>query len=432
MKALEQFKVGIAQNRAGRGGVAVSVCSAQPDVLRALFRAAKAYRTFALIESTPNQVAPQGGYTGLTPADFAQRVKRIAQDEDFPLANILLGGDHLGTGTWRHLPAAAALNQARQLVAAYTSAGYRKIHLDTGFVCRDDPSPLPEAEVAERCAELVQVAEAHAGDVPLLYVVGSEVPPPGGAQEDARPRITPPERVAATLEVFQGAFQRRNLEAAWERVKGLVVQPGVEFGDREVCDFQGAPELSAAILNHPGMVYEAHSTDFQTAESLRALARDHFYILKVGPWLTYTLREGLYLLELMEKELDPPTPSRFRETLLQTMKADSRHWKTHYRGLAQAIEFKLNFSNLDRARYYLERKEVMAAWQRLMHNLAPAPPEALISQFMPRQYARIRSGQLTADPRELLLDRIVQRLEGYMRAGQFADSPAPAMTVKFG
>ncbi len=418
MKAIEQFQTGIEDNRAGRGGVAVSVCSAHPDVLRAVFQAADKYQTFALIESTSNQVDQYGGYTGLKPSDFVGLVHHIAAEVGFPPDAILLGGDHLGTNSWRSMPARNALDEARKLAAAYIDAGYKKIHLDASFVCQDDAAPLSDEIVATRCAEMARVCEARCGDNLPVYVVGTEVPTPGGAFDHEEMHITTPAQVETTLDVFETVFRRHHLEAAWDRVVGLVVQPGVEFGDDVIHDFQSVPLLSSTILNHRGMVYEAHSTDYQTAEALKEMIHHHFYILKVGPWLTFALREGLYLLELIEKELRPPVPSRFRETLLNVMNNDPRHWKRYYLGSPEEIEFKLNFSYSDRARYYMGCSEVVAAQEQLMENLAPYLPESLISQFLPNQYARLRAGRLTKDPRRLAVDRVTNVLELYMAAGR--------------
>ena len=65
----------------------------------------------------------------------------------------------------------------------------------------------------------------------------------------------------------------------------LVVQPGVEFDHHKVIDYRPdkARALSAFIERDPQFIFEAHSTDYQTPENLRALVRDHFAILKVGP-----------------------------------------------------------------------------------------------------------------------------------------------------
>lgn len=417
MKSLDLFGKTLESNRAGKGGVVASICSAHPVVLRALFRSARRRETFALIESTSNQVDQYGGYTGMLPADFVKMVHELADEERFPRERVLLGGDHLGPNTWRARGVAAAMIETRKLVEVYVRAGYRKIHLDASFVCSDDKAPLTDEIVAERAADMAAVAEANWEGTPPVYVIGTEVPTPGGVVEDEALHVTRPADVDRTLAAFREAFRRRGLDAAWERVTALVVQPGVEFGDGMVHDYVPAKALSEAILAYPGMVYEAHSTDYQTPANLARLVADHFCILKVGPWLTYAVREGLMALELMESELHPAAPSRFRETLTSVMKDDPKYWKSYYTGDAASIDYKLMFSYSDRARYYLGRPEVKAAIDRLMANLGPGIPEGLISQFLPAQYRSVRAGAFGATPSDLLIDRVAEVIDFYLDAG---------------
>ena len=53
------------------------------------------------------------------------------------------------------------------------------------------------------------------------------------------------------------------------------------------------------------MVFEAHSTDYQTDAALAALVADGWGVLKVGPGLTFALREALFALAAIEDELVP-------------------------------------------------------------------------------------------------------------------------------
>lgn len=417
MNAIHEFNAQLQRNREGQGGVAVSVCSAHPLVLRAAFRSAHKFNTFALIESTSNQVDQYGGYTGMRPADFAALVHKIADEEGFPQARILLGGDHLGPNTWRQQGAERAMQETLALVQSYVAAGYRKIHLDASFVCADDSAPLTDEIVARRCAQMAAVAEASAVGEKPIYIVGTEVPVPGGTQKEEGIHVTTPADVERTLSVFESTFRAHGLDSAWERVVGLVIQPGVEFGDAVVHDYVPQPELATVIQGHPGRVYEAHSTDYQSASNLARLAQNKFFILKVGPWLTFALREGLFALELIERELKPRSPSCFRETLLRVMRADPTHWGKYYAGSQDEVDFKLAFSYSDRARYYLVNPEVQAALQKLLENLSPAVPEGLISQYLPQQYQAVREGVLGNNPFDLAIDRVSNVLEQYHRAG---------------
>ena len=418
MNALDEFVAQLERNRRGQGGVAVSVCSAHPLVLRAAFRSALRYDTFALIESTSNQVDQYGGYTGMKPADFAALVRRIAEEEGFPAERVLLGGDHLGPNSWRHLGSEKAMQETLQLVRSYVQAGYRKIHLDASFVCTDDAGPLSDEIVARRCAQMAQVAEEAASGEKPIYVVGTEVPTPGGTQADEGMHVTSPADVERTLGVFRETFLAHGLSDAWSRVVGLVIQPGVEFGDAMVHDYQPMPAITAVIDRQPGLAYEAHSTDYQSGSNLARLARNHFFILKVGPWLTYALREGLFSLECIERELNPANPSRFRETLAGVMKADPKYWEKYYSGSADEVDYKIAYSYSDRARYYLGHKDVADSLNRLLDNLSPEVPDGLISQYLPMQYQAVREGRLGKHPSDLAVDRVSNVLDLYFAAGK--------------
>lgn len=417
MNASQLFQKGLADNLAEKGGVAASICSAHPAVLRALFRSARNFETFALIESTSNQVDQYGGYTGMKPVDFVKAVYKITDEEQFPVERVLLGGDHLGTNTWRAEGEEKAMAKAKVLVSEYVRAGYKKIHLDASFVCEGDAIPLSDDIVSQRSAELAEVCEQTAGDDSLLYVVGTEVPTPGGVLGDETLHMTTPEDVKKTLDVFKNAFEKKRLQSAWERVVGVVIQPGVEFGDDVVHDYVPNPALASTIKQYSGIAYEAHSTDYQTPANLQKMVHDHFYTLKVGPWLTFALREGLYGLELLEQELHPLTPSMLRRTLIRVMKDDDRYWRNYYEGLSDDVERKLFFSYSDRARYYLGQEDVKKSIDRLMANLSPALPESMLSQYLPEQYQRIKGGTLKNSPQDALIDKVSAIIDYYLQAG---------------
>ncbi len=422
MTARDEFLQALKQNRTNGTGVAVSVCSAHPDVLRATFRTARAYDHFALVESTSNQVDQYGGYTGMKPADFVAMVHRIADKEGFPKDRILLGGDHLGPNRWQKGPAETAMSEAETLMAAYVAAGYEKIHLDASFVCTDDTAPLSDEIVASRCARLARVCEAHAGRTKPVYIIGTEVPTPGGAVEEEEMRPTSPEEAARTLDVFESTFRDAGLADAWSRVVGVVVQPGVEFSDDEIADYPGDQGLKDVIARQHGMVFEAHSTDYQTPANLRSLVENHFFILKVGPWLTFALRESLMALEAAEREMQPATPSHFRSVLIETMRAEPGYWKNYYTGSDAELAYKLVYSYSDRARYYLGHPSVAAAHEKLLHNLAGGVPDAVVSQYLPECFADLRAGGSNR-PEDLSLRRVSDVLGAYFDAGQARQRP---------
>ncbi|MGH6860239.1 MAG: class II D-tagatose-bisphosphate aldolase non-catalytic subunit, partial [Phyllobacterium sp.] len=243
-----------------------SVCSAHALVIEAAFRHGLERAGPVLIEATCNQVNQEGGYTGMTPAHFRGFVEGIAARVGFDTSRLILGGDHLGPNPWKHLAPETALGKAEAMIDAYARAGFTKIHLDTSMGCAGESVALPDETTATRAARLAAVCEAAAtvsgGEAPV-YIIGTEVPVPGGAWDALdHLQITSAEAALQTVHVHRTAFHVLGLEAAFERAIGVVVQPGVEFGNEDVVIYRRdkARELSAVLKNSPQFVFEAHST----------------------------------------------------------------------------------------------------------------------------------------------------------------------------
>lgn len=428
MNVLNKIKQG--ESRIGT----YSCCSSNHFVIESAMNAALATNTDLLIEATANQVNQFGGYTGMTPLEFRKYVAGIADNLNFPTDRLILGGDHLGPLIWKHLPEAEAMENAGKLVEDYIAAGFTKIHLDTSMrLASDDSSkPLSDTVIAKRAAMLCLAAEKKIKEIKRkesvvqlpYYVIGSEVPVPGGSQDDHdQLEVTRPEDFIATIESFRNAFLALNLNHAWDRVIGVVVQPGVEFGDTEVFYYKSteAVKLCQALRNYPRLVFEGHSTDYQTKDSLRSMVRDGIAILKVGPALTFALRQGLFALEFIEAELYPDTSRRsnFRKTLDSVMLEKPIYWKGYYNGNEEMIRFKRAFSQSDRCRYYLTDSRVEASIDQLLKNLSVLDiPLTLLSQYLPIQYNKVREGRLSKTPRALLRDVIGSTIEDYLYAIQ--------------
>jgi D-tagatose-1,6-bisphosphate aldolase subunit GatZ/KbaZ len=375
-----------------------------------------------LVEATSNQVNQDGGYTGMTPRDFHALVSSIADRVGVPRDKVLLGGDHLGPNCWQGLPADAAMRKSEAMIDSYVAAGFRKIHLDCSMACAGDPDPLPPETVAERAARLCAVAERaweRAGGEPPVYVIGTEVPVPGGAQESiGHLAVTCPEAARATLDAHRRAFAAAGQKAAWPRVIGLVVQPGVEFDHEKVVDYHAddARALSRFIESEPHIVYEAHSTDYQTPANLAALVRDHFAILKVGPAVTFALRQTLWALADIERELLGPEGSRFKDVVLGVMQASPGFWEKYYR-TGDAQRYDMQFSLSDRVRYYWAHPDIQRAQAALIANLDKSPPPmALLQQYLPKEYDLIRSDRMRNDPHEILIQGMTSVLREYADA----------------
>jgi len=391
-----------------------SICSAHPYVLRQTLKVFKR----PLIETTCNQVNQYGGYTGMTPEEFVLYLRKLTNQINIPFEKIILGGDHLGPSVWQDKPADLAMGRAEALVQDYVKAGFAKIHLDCSMRLADDPIRALDVEIsAKRVARLARIAEEVGQD--LRYVIGTEVPLPGGAmQHDDGICVTAVEDARQTIEITHDAFSLEGLDSAWERVVAVVVQPGVEYGDDFVSPYKSGntQELTLFIESQP-MVYEVHSTDYQTSRALEDLVRDHFAILKVGPALTFAFREAVFSLALMENELFPTNEcSNLISVIDDVMIQKPEYWVKYYHGDESERAFKRKYSFSDRIRYYWTDPKVQQAFTKMMQNLNRNPlPVALLTQYAPDVYS------VTVEPRELtpesiLLAKIQNVLEEYAKA----------------
>lgn len=409
--------------RDGKARGVTSVCSAHPVVLRAALRFGRDNASTVLIEATCNQVNHLGGYTGLRPADFAELVWTIAREENCPAAQIILGGDHLGPSPWKDKTADEAMAEAELMVAAYVSAGFQKIHLDPSMGCMGEPAALDDYETAARAVRLAGVAETTARDSGValpLYVIGTEVPPPGGADHFLQ-AVTPTGKEAAkkTIEVHRSTFAKASLSDAFGRVIGIVVQPGVEFGNHNVIQYDRskARDLSAFLSEEQQLVFEAHSTDYQGVGALTELVADGFAILKVGPELTFVLREALYALDAIASDLLPDYGDR---PLMRAMEAlmlkQPEYWERHYAGDQAHERLLRHYSLSDRIRYYWPMPDARAAVSALFSALKGASvPLPLIWQHLPNGDHFANSA---LDPEEVIIWRVTRSLATYHAACQ--------------
>jgi len=399
-----------------------SVCSAHPIVLRATLRHGRETGAPVLIEATCNQVNHRGGYTGMKPADFAALVYRIADEEACPAEQITLGGDHLGPNPWRAQPAEEAMAEADAMVAAYVAAGFRKIHLDCSMGCAGEAEALEDETTAHRAARLAAVAETAAREAGLpapLYIIGTEVPPPGGA-DHALDTVTPtaPEAAARTIDIHRTVFAEAGLDDAFARVIGLVVQPGVEFGNHNVIryDRAAARDLIRVPDDAPQFVFEAHSTDYQGVDPLSELVADGFPILKVGPELTFVLREALYALDLIASDLLPDYGNRpLMRAMEDVMLAEPENWQRHYTGDEAEERLLRHYSLSDRIRYYWPKPQAEAAVSHLLSSLMGARvPLPLLMQHLP---GAEHFADTPLNPIDVLIWRVTRSLETYRVAG---------------
>ena len=409
----------IACNRAGEALAIPSVCTAHPDALEASLTLAETLDQPIVVEATSNQVNQDGGYTGLRPADFINFVNSIANKAHVTHERILFGGDHLGPQAWRKLPAEAAMQKAHQMVADYAAAGFTKIHLDCSEGCAGEPAQLPDEITATRSAALAATALKHAPDPgALLFVIGTEVPPPGGARTDDHGLIPPttPEAARSTLAAHREAFEAAKIPL--DQIGGLVVQPGVEFSPMEVhhLPLSRDPHLLDALADWPHLCLEAHSTDYQHPEVYPRLAQLGFAFQKVGPALTFAWREALYALDTIRAQNGWASGPSLPDTMEGVMLANPAHWQAHIHGPDQRLQ--RHFGLADRIRYYWPDPKAQQAVQRLLTDLADKrlPDPLLTAHFSASELASARESRHPL-PRALALARVQTALRPYFFTG---------------
>ena len=406
----------IARNRAGEAIGLPCFCTANEHVLRAVLDYAKTTGLPTVIEATCNQVNQYGGYTGMTAADFMEWLTGMASEAGVPMDQLILGGDHLGPNVWKNEPLDVAMEKSRELVKSYVQAGFKKIHLDTSMACGGEPNPT-FAQIAERAADLCEVAEKYAPDPSeLFYIIGTEVPIPGGeTEEPAALDVTSVARFRDTIQTHRDAWDARGLADAWTRIVSVVTQPGVDFGHTSIYPFvpaKAAP-LRDAILDEQGLTYEAHSTDYQSTAALADLVKNHFFFLKVGPELTFRFREAIWALASIEDAVVAGSKSQIRETFEARMTDDPGYWKDYYSGPEDELRILRTYSYSDRIRYYWSDPEIAKSLEHLLENLdQTALPETIVSQA----FTGLEFGEMPTTAPELISRHVQRCVSRYFKA----------------
>ena len=338
-----------------------SFCCSNRFAIEAILEQSKRFDDKVLIEATSNQVNQFGGYIGMKPADFRNYIYQIADD-----------------------------------------MGYDKNNPDYSTIK----------------AEFLEYQSCHPDAVHPVFIIGSEVPIPGGAQEEEKMHVTSPDDFVATIESYKYAFAQNGISDLFKYVIAVVVQPGVEFGDGEVHRYNrmDAFGLTEKLREYPDLLFEGHSTDYQSAQSLRQMVEDGIAILKVGPALTFAVRRGLFALAKMEDELieDASSRSHFIQVLDDVMVENPKDWKKYYHGSEKYIALARKYSYSDRCRYYMGDTRVQKAIHTLLENLnAVDIPMGMLEQYMPIQFVKVRDGKLSKHPAALVRDCVLVVIEDY-------------------
>lgn len=393
----------------------VSFCTSDETVICCALNAAKKRGCYILLEATSNQVNPDGGYTGKTSEEYRGWVECLAESVGFDRGYLILGGDHIGPLPWKKLPASEAMPKAEQLIRDCVHAGFKKIHIDTTVLLAGDIEPLSEEIIVKRWVQLYGAAMQAAIEMKRrnpeysipAFIIGNEVPAAGGdVRLTIRPHITSAEALRSSIELYRKKLTESGYPDAFQHIVGVVADFGIDFGGDGCYPYQTGTAIPLArILSHnPGMVLEAHATDYQSESALREMWEDGIRIFKVGPELTYTKREALFRLSEIEAQLvSEAEQSHFPEVLEQAMRTNPAYWSEWYTGTREEQRYQRVHSKLNRDRYYMNEPMVLAAEQKLISNLKRTG--------IPTDW--LRPGE-DADPMQQMMARIQDVIERYM------------------
>jgi D-tagatose-1,6-bisphosphate aldolase subunit GatZ/KbaZ len=256
-----------------------SVCSANRYVIEAALLQGIQDESMVLIESTCNQVNQFGGYTGMKPEEFNRFVLGAAASLGFPVERLILGGDHLGPYPFRHDPFEQAMAKTIDMVKSFVHAGNTKIHIEASYRISDEPvekgGGLSPRTIAERCGLLCRHAEEafveHRARNPKavapVYVIGTEVPAPGGSEtREPEDRITKVADFEETVALTRSTFRKEKIDGTWERVVAVVVEPGVEYGNQTILEYDRTRTraLTAALTRSTSHIATRPTESFLT------------------------------------------------------------------------------------------------------------------------------------------------------------------------
>lgn len=95
-------------------------------IVEGILRAAKDTKSPIIFELAKSESDLKGGYTGLTPAKYADFIIKAANEAQYP--NYVIHGDHIKVGKMEDIPG------VKELISAQIEAGYTSFAIDASFM----------------------------------------------------------------------------------------------------------------------------------------------------------------------------------------------------------------------------------------------------------------------------------------------------------
>lgn len=398
MKKTEQLLESIGQitRETGIPRTIFAVCPNSVAVTKAAFRAARRNNAPIYFAATLNQIDVDGGYTGMTPADFV-RMARLEAEAIHYTGTTVIAIDH--GGPWLKDRQAVerwspeeAMNGVKRSFEAAVLAGYDLIHVDPTvdiFVPKGEIISIHL--VVARTVELIAHVERfrrERGLPPVSYEVGTEEVHGGLADEK-------------TFDTFLAELKTALKEAGLEDVWPCFVV-GKVGTDLHTATFDpGVARVLTDKVRPYGSFIKGHYTDGVSNPEQYPLCG--MGAANVGPEFTMSEYDALAELELLEsRELEKGTVAMASRMtgVLERLVRESGRWRKWLHEEEAGLEF--DQLGAER-RMWLVKTGCRYIWQR---------PEALAARYMLCDNLR-RAGY---DPEEMVLGRIERDMDKYFTA----------------
>jgi D-tagatose-1,6-bisphosphate aldolase subunit GatZ/KbaZ len=413
-------------NRRGERKGIYAVESQNPSVQEMYLQQALADGSPALFEICADLLDPHGQSGKMLPDDFIANVTQIMVKTGFPRDRLFFGVNDLSPSLWKDESIESALKKTCVFISDLVSFGFNKLGIHAAIPLKGDPAdqPLPQEVIITREVALYQAAEGAAAAMPEeekpLYVIDVH---PGRGKAEGQNTMLHKEDVEIAVDRFVQIAAAAGLPEMKERLLAVRIFLGAGYDSEKIIPFDSSllKELGGCVYEDKPVVMEVLQTDFQMQTVLDQLVHNHFGFMRIGPELTFTMREALFSLAMMENETMIGKPgvylSNFIIELDRAMQSAPQHWQKYYTGNGFEQLIARKYSLYDRSRFYWEDKEVRKTKKRLYDNLIEYPvPLTVLRQFMPCQYERVAAGELENKPDALVMDAVRHALHRYSRA----------------
>jgi D-tagatose-1,6-bisphosphate aldolase subunit GatZ/KbaZ len=343
-----------------------------------------------------------------TPSAFTNNINQIAEKVEFPLDQLIFSAYDLNLLVQMDTADQNEQKKISHIISEIIEGGFGIFGLNASG-----------ANFGELIRTIEKSVSENLGAHKPLYVIdlpGAQADPGRGSFSDpAENDAKIPHLIEEMLVDCEPNIKERILAVRMSLGRGHDGETVFPFSKHVFSDIHA--RLKAVFPNLLG----AGHIDHQPQSILSELVKAHFGYMRVGSELTYTMREAIFSLAMMENESMQGKPGVYLSNLMveldKAMQFSPDRWSAYYPGNGFEQLLARKYSLYDRSRFFWDDEEVQEAWARLVQNFKSYPvPVTVLRQFMPDQYAHLVSGEIQNTPETLVLDKLQDILRRYSTA----------------